>query len=216
MQGFALCLFFSACATAQTRPYKPSTYHLQKVTLFRSLPERPGAIIFLGNSITDGGEWAELTGRPDVLNRGISSDVTRGVLERLDEVVRHQPQKVFLMIGTNDLARGVQRTQIVANILEIVRRLKAEAPGVSVYVQSVLPLNDTFDKYPEHHPHQANILWLNAELQKAAPEAGYTYLDVASLLMDRKERLRADYTNDGLHLMGPAYVAWAAFLKPYL
>ena len=36
------------------------TYYHQRVTLFRALPQTKEDIIFLGNSITDGGEWGEL------------------------------------------------------------------------------------------------------------------------------------------------------------
>jgi hypothetical protein len=45
------------------------TYFHRK-TLFEMLPQKNGAIIMLGNSITAGGEWTELLGKPDILNRG--------------------------------------------------------------------------------------------------------------------------------------------------
>jgi len=67
-----------------------------------------GAVVFLGDSITQG--WASLAKDfPDlkVANRGISGDVTRGVLYRLKEdVLDLNPAAVVLLIGTNDLEDG--------------------------------------------------------------------------------------------------------------
>ncbi|MDQ3279044.1 MAG: hypothetical protein M3Q06_12005, partial [Bacteroidota bacterium] len=68
-----------------------STYYHQRVTHFKSLPKTTGDILFLGNSITDGGEWSELFNDVKVKNRGISGDVTAGVLNRLAEVAQRKP-----------------------------------------------------------------------------------------------------------------------------
>ena len=49
-------------------------YNYQRRTLFEILPTATSDIIFLGNSITDGCEWSELFGNPNMKNRGISAD----------------------------------------------------------------------------------------------------------------------------------------------
>ena len=79
------------------------TYFHRK-NLFEMLPLKDSAIIFLGNSITAGGEWSELLNNPNIINRGIPGDHCDGMRERLDEVLRHRPSKIFLMAGINDLA----------------------------------------------------------------------------------------------------------------
>lgn len=56
-------------------------------------------IIFLGNSITNGGEWSELLNNKHVKNRGISGDICMGVYDRLDAVLKGKPAKIFLLIG---------------------------------------------------------------------------------------------------------------------
>ena len=58
---------------------------------FAAQPVTNGRTIFLGNSITEMGDWKTLTGDTTVLNRGIGGDITYGVLDRLDEVIRHRP-----------------------------------------------------------------------------------------------------------------------------
>mgnify|MGYP000061554644 CR=1 FL=1 len=65
-------------------------------------------IIFLGNSITDIGEWTEVWQDIHVKNRGISGDNTFGVLARLDEVVSSKPSKIFIMIGINDISKNIE------------------------------------------------------------------------------------------------------------
>jgi hypothetical protein len=80
------------------------TYYDQRKSLFEKLPDTRKEIIFLGNSITDGCEWSELLADRHVKNRGISGDVTAGVLNRIREITASKPAKVFLLIGINDLA----------------------------------------------------------------------------------------------------------------
>ena len=90
-----------------------STYYHQRVSLFKTLPKTKGDIIFLGNSITDGAEWSELFNGRRMKNRGISGDVTAGILHRLEEIANGRPAKIFLLIGTNDLARGATADSVV-------------------------------------------------------------------------------------------------------
>ena len=121
-------LFVAAIHAQVTQPTNTdsqyTTYYRQRVSLFRILPQTKGDIIFLGNSITDGGEWTEMFNDLKVKNRGISGDISAGVLNRLDEVYQRFPDKVFLLIGINDLARNISPDSIVKNILWINALLK--------------------------------------------------------------------------------------------
>ena len=114
--------------------------HQQKVSMFRTAPVSTGAIIFVGNSITEGGNWSELFPGKNILNRGIGGDISEGVLKRLDEIIRHQPSKLFICIGTNDLAKGVEQAIIIQNYRTILQTVKAQSPATKIYVQSVLPV----------------------------------------------------------------------------
>lgn len=99
----SICLL-CACTTLQAQGRKHTTFYDQRATLFEVLPTSKKDIIFLGNSITNGGEWAELLGNPHVKNRGISGDRTDGVLDRLHVITKGKPAKIFLLIGINDLS----------------------------------------------------------------------------------------------------------------
>ena len=96
-----------------------STYYHQRATHFRTLPKTKNDILFLGNSITDGAEWRELFADNQVKNRGISSDISAGVVNRIDEIALRKPAKVFLMIGINDLSRNISTDSVFKNITRI-------------------------------------------------------------------------------------------------
>ena len=71
---------------------------------FKEKPLNLNDIVFLGNSITAGGnDWSERLNIPNIKNRGIGGDTTDGVIARLDEIIYFKPKAVFLLIGINDL-----------------------------------------------------------------------------------------------------------------
>lgn len=184
------------------------TYHQQRVSLFESLPLDTTSIVFIGNSITDGGNWAELFNDLRVKNRGISSDVTAGVMARLDSILAAAPDKIFLMIGINDLSRDVELTEIVANYESIIKRVKEETPTTRLYLQSVLPVNPSFGYFPDHTNKTREVSQLNWHLRRLARLHGAIYVDLWSNFLDVEGYLDSTYTNDGLHLTGAGYLLW--------
>lgn len=207
---------FCAC-TMHAQEQKHSTFYYQRATLFEVLPTSKSDIIFLGNSITNGGEWAELLRNPHAKNRGISGDTTQGVLDRLSTITKGKPSKIFLLIGTNDLSRGKSVDEVAKNVAKIVERVKRESPATKLYVQSVFPVNPKFNKFLGHMNRQKDIAALNAKIKAVAARHGVTYIDVyKSLVIPSTDVMNPEYTNDGLHLLGKGYLKWVDVLKPYL
>src|SRR5918993_1342368 len=66
-------------------------HYAKRMARFEAEPIPPRSIVFLGNSITEGGRWKKLTGDSSAVNRGIGGDITFGVLKRLDEIVAARP-----------------------------------------------------------------------------------------------------------------------------
>ena len=207
-----LVSFFALCAGDEDF----SLYYHQKKSLFEKLPDSPGEIVFLGDSITDGGAWAEMFGNPLMINRGISGDVTAGVIFRLDEVIRSHPDKIFLMIGINDLAGGKSVTHIVDNIQTIVKKVKNVSPKTEIYLQSLLPVNGDFPYFPDHTSRAEDVLKVNARLEKMAEMYELIYIDLYSFFSNEEGKLKPEYTNDGLHLTGPGYLLWKSRIETYL
>lgn len=214
-------LMFSNVVQAQTgRPQLHdslfSTYYHQRATLFKSLPQTEGDIIFIGNSITDGGEWSELFNDGRIKNRGISGDVSAGVIHRIDEVAARKPAKVFVMIGTNDLSRNVTPDSLLKNIYWTVRYLQQHSPATKVFVQSILPVNEVYGKFGGHTSKGEQIKEVNAQLAAQAAAKGYTYVDLHTPFSDAAGKLKKELTNDGLHLNGEAYLLWKHVVYPFV
>lgn len=207
----ALALFVAGTAFAQNE------YDAQRRSLFEVLPIRSNDIVFLGNSIIDGCEWAELFDNRHVRNRGISGERTESLLDRIDTLIAGHPKKLFLMIGVNDLAAGATPAEVADNVAKLIDRFKAESRWTKIFVQSILPVNGrSFEKYPDHYARAAAIVETNRLFEALCTEKQVTYLDVYSALVDTNGNLNAAYTNDGLHLTGPGYLLWRDTIKPYV
>ena len=183
-------------------------YYWQKVTHFEMLPKSKGATIFIGDSITDGAEWAALFQDPNVLNFGISGDISAGVLNRLPDVVKLAPKKIFILIGVNDISRNISADSVYRNINLAVRYIHLYSSSTQVFIQSILPVNDNLKSFSSHTGKVDSILKVNALLSKGAASLKYTWLNLYSSFSDNQGKLKREFTNDGLHLKGAGYALW--------
>jgi lysophospholipase L1-like esterase len=211
-----LLIFLTAISVAAQENQKYGTYYYQKKSLFELLPNDENEIIFLGNSITDGSEWAELFRDPRIKNRGISADITDGVLERLDEVTESHPLQIFLMIGINDLSRGQSVQLILENYHKIINKIQRDSEDTQILIQSILPVNDNFAKFENHVNKSDLVIELNTKLKNICQEYGVIYIDLYSQFTDDNGKLDVKYTNDGLHLTGPGYLLWKSIIEDFI
>lgn len=193
-----------------------STYYHQRVSFFKLMPVVKNEIVFLGNSITDGAEWAQLFNDVRMKNQGISGDVTAGVLHRLDVVTNRKPAKIFLLIGTNDLARGISADSVLKNMLLIADYIKQQSPKTKLYVQSILPVNEVYGKFAGHTKNTELIKKVNEQLKTNAAAHNYQYVDLHSAFSNENGKLKPELSNDGLHLLGNAYLLWKHIIYPYV
>jgi len=220
-RSFLLAIVAVFCFAVQAQDakwdsaYRPNNYKL-KVEQFASYPNSGNDIIFLGNSITANVDWSELLERNDVKNRGISGDITFGVLERLSEVTEGKPAKVFILIGINDISRNIPDSIIARNHQLMVRRIKAESPHTKIYLQTLLPVNNEFTQFKNHYNKDEHILFVNNELRKLAEREKITLIDLYPHFLNASKKLDSKYTQDGLHLTAAGYKVWKEILAPYL
>lgn len=110
--------------------------------------------LFVGDSITHGAyatnmatRWASNVSDNFSVSAG-SGDGTQRVLDRIQNIVNYNAQRVFLMIGGNDILLGVATATYRANYRAIVARLKAEKCKVVHLLATprtptdITPLND--------------------------------------------------------------------------
>jgi len=195
---------------------KFSVYWWHSKDMSDHLPDIKNEIVFLGNSITDGMEWSELLGNKKCVNRGISADITEGILIRLEAITKLQPAKIFIMIGVNDLSRNMTPEEVAANYRKILERVKSETPRTKVYIESVLPVNPATGMALNHTNKTPQIMELNGRLKELAAEFGYTYIDLFSVMADANNYLPRKCSIDGLHLTYEGYRIWAEAIKEYV
>ena len=188
----------------------------QRATIFEALPVDTNDIVMLGNSLTHGCEWHELLGMPNVLNRGIIGDVIQGIRLRVDPILDGHPKKIFLLSGVNDVSHNLSADSIANAMGELIDYIRTRSPQTRLYVQSMLPINNSFGRYKNLKDKEQVIRDANALIAAMAQDKGFTWINLYPAVADKDGNLRTDLTNDGLHLLAPGYRIWADIIRPYI
>ena len=186
------------------------SYYASKTDIFETLPIERTDIVFLGNSITEYCNWSELFGMSNIKNRGIGGDIIKGVINRIDQVVDAQPQKIFLMIGVNDLELGNSVEEILTNYEALVQIIVQKSPSTQLYIQSTLPTRG----YPNRK--NSDIIKINAGIEAIAAKYNSTYIQLFDLFKAQDGKLKTELTYDGLHINGEGYLIWKKVIIDYV
>ena len=176
----------------------------RRVELFASYDVQPGDVVMLGDSITEGADWSALFPGVRIHNEGIGGDDTDGVLRRLALVTDRRPGKVFLMIGTNDIGKGIHSVDVIVdNVAAIVDQMRAGSPTTEIYLQSVLPrLRRRTDQ----------VSSVNRGIETVARDRGATWIDLQPIFDRGDGAMNLRLAPDALHPNGEGYRRWAEFI----
>jgi lysophospholipase L1-like esterase len=176
-------------------------------TIFESFHPQAD-VVMLGDSLTQNAEWREIFPDVVIVNRGIGGDRSDDILRRLDTALEDNPKKVFLMFGVNDFAILQSVDAVFDNYRNVVEQL--QAVHVEVYIQSTVECSrKTCEQMLD------NIRDLNAKLKLYAAQQRIRFIDLNDGITS-EEGLLKEYTFDGTHLLGNAYVHWADVIRPYV
>ncbi len=188
-------------------------YYESREKLYNELNAVKYDVVFFGNSITERGPWQELVGRKyKIGNRGIGGDNTFGMKARIKGAISSKPKKIFLMMGINDVGRGLSTAWSLKNYEKIIQTIQRESPATKIFVQSTLPLNEAVLKYDYLFGKEQKIKDLNSGIMELARRYGVIYIDVKSVLADDYV-LKKEFTMDGIHVNTEAYIKWVNYLK---
>lgn len=206
-----------------------------KVCRLRILNEHviKGQILFTGSSLMEQFPIDELLMTEKiqriVYNRGIGGFTTDDMLAHMEEqVFGTEPSKIFINIGTNDIA-NVRNTfeenleHAIANYRMILTRIKERLPQAEVYLMAYYPVNET-DKIPDTpwadclfvNRNNRNIPKANLRVKELAEAMGYHYIDVNDGLTDERGQLKQEYTVEGIHMYANGYRVVLRNMRAYL
>jgi len=151
-----------------------------------------------------------------VANLGVNGyttgDLIRHELPALD---RLRPEVVTLLIGVNDVVRGIATTAYVANLRtildELVGRVGAERiVTVAVPDYTVTPAGADYGDPAQRHD---GIVAANTEMAREAADRGVAFVDIFDVsLLARDDRTLV--AADGLHPSGRQYGLWVDRIAP--
>lgn len=216
-------------------PLYTDHYYKRKAVFDRERPIGENDIVFLGNSLTEGGKWetyfpeveAKLQKKgAGIRNRGIVGDTFGGIDARLDQILPGHPKTIFFLTGANDVSHNLTADSIANGIINVVRRIKRESPKTKIYLQSLLPINESFKRYRLLNGKTAMFSEINAKLEKMAKEEKVTFINLYPLLLANgpadlalpadQQVLKPELTRDGLHITQEGYKIWADAIRKYV
>lgn len=166
-------------------------------------------VLFLGDSIVEYFPLYELLKTPKtVINRGIRGYRSDLLLEHLESFLFEQAvDKIFLLIGTNDIGKEIPQQETVKNVESIIQTIARNYPLAEICLLSVLPVNEspTYKKRV-HLRSNRKIQSLNHVYQElTSAYMNVTFVNVYDALLDETGQLKEAFTTDGLHLTVAGY-----------
>jgi lysophospholipase L1-like esterase len=119
-----------------------------------------------------------------------------------------------LLIGVNDVSHDLSTDSIVYRIDQVLSRIQKESPETKVYLQSLLPIDESFNRYKRLTNKTYQIPEINARLEALAKEKKITFINLYPLFTEKGTNvLRKELTSDGLHLNDKGYQIWVDAIK---
>ncbi|MDO4996440.1 MAG: GDSL-type esterase/lipase family protein, partial [Bacilli bacterium] len=177
-------------------------------------------IVFYGDSITEMYEVEKYFPNYPVVNAGHGGYLSRRLLEEVDEkLLIYNPTKVFMLMGTNDIAySNYTNEEIVNNVKEIVNIIRKDRKNVKIYIESIYPVNEdiNIDKNVMHIRENKRIREINKMLKDYCKEANLTYVNLFDVLKEENGTIDEDYTLEGLHINENGYKVITEYLMKYV
>lgn len=195
--------------------YEPDLTFNRK-DLFSHLKIDTGSIVFIGNSLTQQFELAELFQDTAIRNRGINGDNLTGIFSRLPAIIAAKPKKIFLEAGINDIIQGADHKTLLKNYRKIIVRLQQESPESKLHVESLLPVSPQGTFIRRTNVNNETIREVNKALQSFCASQNITFINLYSAFELSGEMNPKYCIVDGVHISGEGYVLLAKLLRPFV
>lgn len=180
-------------------------------------------IVLLGDSITDFYNVETFYGDLPIINSGTSGFQTPDIIKHLkDYVYIYNPTKIFLLIGTNDIAfTDITNEELIDNFDIIINEIKKNRPNSKLYIESIYPINRNTDNdvvidWMVGNRDNNRIKKINKMLKELCKKRNVTYIDMYDNLIDENGDLKLEYTIDGLHISHEGYKVITKIIMGYI
>ncbi|MDK2840668.1 MAG: hypothetical protein PWQ17_173 [Anaerophaga sp.] len=190
-------------------------YYLNKRAMHETVEVKPWHVVFLGNSITERGLWNEWFPSVPLVNRGIGGDNCWGVYARLNPILKGKPAAIFMMIGINDLGRGLSADLIASKYAQIIQKVKSDSPGTRLVLQTVLPINESTIRYDYMKGKTSAIKALNEHIRELGNRYNLQVIDLYRVFAGDGDQLPEELCIDGLHLNEKGYQVWIKYFEEH-
>jgi len=186
-----------------------STINADKCSVLQKLPISNEDIVLIGNSITERFPANEMFQSLRIKNRGIGSNLTMHVLDRIGPIAAGHPGKIFIEVGINDLAQKVPLDTTLENFEKIIEVVRRVSPTTQLFIQSVMPTTG-----PDQHL-MPDIIKLNNQLIILCKRHHVVLVDMFDPF-EMGGHMNKDLTTDGTHLNYTGYLKYKAILDLYI
>jgi lysophospholipase L1-like esterase len=190
--------------------YKQNRNYTVQTELYDIYKTEKADVVMLGNSITFGVNWNELMGRTKIVNRGIGSDNTSGILQRMEYIYKLHPQLCCIMGGINDIYQDAPVEKIYENYKKIIEGLQAHK--IVPIIQSTLFVSTKWKRFAEKN---LAVEKLDSMLADLARLKGIEFVNL-NAVMSKDHLLLEELTTDGVHLTAKGYALWRDELEKIL
>ena len=134
-----------------------------------------------------------------------------------DAIAQSQVERVYFLMGSNDISAKTQRPYIYDNWNLMLERIREKSPDVEIVLLSNIPLygDELESKQERFLTYNTMIEEYNANLRQFAQDNGCMFLDLAYYVKDHCGRMPKIYNQGSYHMNEDGCLNWMKILRHY-
>lgn len=134
-----------------------------------------------------------------------------------DAIAESGVGRMYILIGSNDIATPSQRENFMNNWATMVERIREKSPEVEIVIISNIPQYADLSgcQAPNFLEYNSNVLTYNEKLRDFCREKNCFYFDLYYYIQDHCGRMPEVYNLDGYHLNDTGYKTWMQIMRYY-
>lgn len=175
--------------------------------------------LFIGDSRTVGlSEYGGLNNATFFSNTGMSvynihkttvSIPSIGKVHLNELLQRKKYGKIYIMLGINELGYDLKKT--IEKYDSLLKEIQSLQPNAIIYIEANLHVTKSRSDTDKLFNNK-NINRFNNATKKLSNNQNVFYIDINEVFDDKSGSLRADYTNDNVHVYAKHYKKWGDWL----